>query len=174
MRSISKNIFFIILNLALLGGLIFTMFFLNDKQAEFSKTVMEIEAHLGGDAWTKNANTLARDYARDVMILEEVFIERKDIVSLIELIEQAGERLGLDVAISSLSDEIDQDATQPQSVKMVINTEGGWQGSLTFIKFLGALPYKIDLKSAGLSVSEQGVWTSDTALKVVIFPDQNG
>lgn len=123
----------------------------------------------GNDSWTREVGRIQDELQGDLATLDEAAITQPELISLIESLEKTGREMGLKVLFSSLVSE-GVSSTTPQTVKMVVDTEGSWSASLAFVNLLEHLPVKSSIENSTLNLSGTA-WRSGTTLRVTVFPE---
>lgn len=170
MKSSLRIIMLSLVSAALLGVLFYSVYSILKAEAETRQLLLRAEALSGNDSWTKSVKSLHTGSNAEIEVISEAAITRTELISLIESLESAARGLGLKVSVSSIKSEAGQSSTTPETVKMVVDTEGSWPGNFTFIKLLQSLPVKSEIESSSLSHTGK-VWRSGTTLKVIVFPE---
>lgn len=162
--------FLSLLLLLLSAALIVSLWSLRGIGLEAARLNAEADALSGNDSWTMGVRQIQSESAGDLKTLEEAKLSRTELVSLIETLEQAGKSMGLKVSFSSITAEGELSSSTPQTLKIVVDTEGTWRGSLAFVRLLQSLPTKASIETLTLSLSNQ-TWRSGTTLRVTVFPE---
>ena len=74
---------------------------------------------------------------------EKITLTSDKTLSLIENIEAVGRSLRLDTEIVSVDKVEGEQASDPAVIRIVIETEGSWAPTLSFIHAIESLPYRV-------------------------------
>lgn len=152
--------------LAVLGYLSFSILKMREETKDL---LMEVSTKMSYDKRAMSVSNVQSELSYDLTVIDEAAITRAELVSLIESLEETGEKLGLSVSVASLTAE-DVESSLPEVVKMVVDAEGSWAANFKFLRVLESLPHKSDIESANLSWVRSNTWRSGTTLRVIVFP----
>jgi len=79
-----------------------------------------------------------------------VFVNDK-LVPLIEDIERAGRKLNLDTRILSVERKSSSDSSKPDAIQMVVEAEGSWASTFSFLQAIESLPHRVMIDELNLS-----------------------
>ena len=105
---------------------------------------------------------------QDIEAFDNLALAGDKIVPLIESIEGAGRALGLDTSILSVGKIEDKKSADPPIVRIVMETQGAWAPTLSFLRAIESLPYRVMIDESSLSKEEVG-WRSRVILSLYSF-----
>lgn len=108
------------------------------------------------------------DAEQDLEAFDDLVLSGDKLVSLIESIEGAGRALGLDTNILSVGKIEDKKSVEPDVVRIVMETQGPWASTLSFLRAIESLPHRVMIEESSLSKEEVG-WRSRIVLSLYSF-----
>ncbi|MBX4189602.1 hypothetical protein KW785_03365 [Candidatus Parcubacteria bacterium] len=110
----------------------------------------------------QSIKTTREKAAGNLSALDEVTITQSELVPFIELVEDIGKKLGLELTITSVDSESVKPSASasstgfqaPQPIHISIDTKGNWAGSFGFIHALENLPQRVRVDSAEMDVAQ--------------------
>jgi len=116
----------------------------------------------------QSIRVLQNDKRAELEKLDNFTLTEDDIVPFIESIEETGRNLGLETNIASLGKIEDKKAAVPTMMKMVVEIDGSWESTFTFLKVLENMPYRLIIDESTLDKSES-TWKSRIVLSAHLF-----
>ncbi len=104
----------------------------------------------------RSIRAVQNDAKGDIEAFNNFVFSDDKLVLLIENIEEAGQTLGLDTKIVSVSKIEDKKAVVPDIVRIVMETQGSWAPTLSFFRAIESLPYRVMIDESSLSRVEVG------------------
>ena len=121
------------------------------------------------------ASTLARSIrmmqdsaAEDLAAFDNLTLSDDKLVPLIEGIERMGRALGLDASIISVGKIEDKKSVEPDVIRIVMETQGSWTPTLSFLRAIESLPHRVTIEESSLSKAEVN-WRSKIVLSLYLF-----
>ena len=111
---------------------------------------------------------LRRDAVEDLEAFEKLILSEDGIVSLIEMIEEAGQVLNLDMEVVSVNKVDKEDADNPKLVEVVVEGRGSWAETYTFLAAIESLPQRVNFEESNLS-KVGGAWNLRVILSINYF-----
>ncbi|OHA91006.1 MAG: hypothetical protein A2832_00255 [Candidatus Zambryskibacteria bacterium RIFCSPHIGHO2_01_FULL_44_22b] len=106
--------------------------------------------------------------AEDLEAFERLILSEEGIVSLIEMIEEAGQALNLDTEVVSVNKVDKEDADNPKLVEVVVEGRGAWAEAYALLASLESLPQRLNLEESNLSKVD-GAWDLRVVLSLNYF-----
>jgi hypothetical protein len=99
----------------------------------------------------------------DIAELEGITLTQAKLVSFIETIESLGRGMNLETDTISVS-------ADKTSIRLTIETEGGWASSIRFVQALENLPYRVNIEESVLAAGAGSkTWRSRSMLNLPSF-----
>lgn len=113
----------------------------------------------------QSVRALQSNAGADIAAFERLALTNETLVPMIETIENVGRSLGLETKIISV-DKVakGKDASALGGFRVAVESDGGWSGSLAFLKALESLPYRVNFEETSYLKGASG-WHS----RIVIF-----
>ncbi|PIP55798.1 MAG: hypothetical protein COX06_01335 [Candidatus Zambryskibacteria bacterium CG22_combo_CG10-13_8_21_14_all_42_17] len=170
---ITNNSKFSLTVLILIAAALFTVLILgayniyskNEKSKELLNSVNQTAETRTLDRSIKSVQNNA---AKDLITLNNFIFSDDKLVSLIESIEGAGQAFGIDASIVSVGKIENKDNIGSSMVRIIIDTQGHWSGTLAFVRAIENLPYRVMIDESSLFRNEDG-WRSRIVLSLHIF-----
>ena len=99
---------------------------------------------------------IQKNAAEDIAAFDSLTLSGDNLVPLIEDIEGAGQTLGLDTKIVSVGKIEDKKSVEPDIIRIVMETQGSWAPTLSFLRAIESLPHRVMIDESILSRDEIG------------------
>lgn len=99
----------------------------------------------------QSIRTAQNDAAEDIAAFDRLALSSDKLVPLIESIEKAGRRLDLDTRIVSVGKMEDKKSVEPDIIRVVMETQGSWPRTLSFLHAIESLPHRVMMEETSLS-----------------------
>ncbi len=154
-KNSTKNalILFLILAILLVGILVYGVLFINNKNDKTIELLTIAESSSNNSLLIQSLKLAETDSKSDLALLEQIALNRNDLISFIETLEETGRQMGISVKITSVSVE-ENIALGLDKINFKIETSGNWKGTMMFNKTLENLPNKTIIDSSALSAAE--------------------
>ncbi|MDQ3089823.1 MAG: hypothetical protein M3Q24_01560 [bacterium] len=154
-KNSTKNtlILFLILTILLVGILVFGVLFINKKNDRTKELLTTVESSSNNSLLIQSLRLAEMDPQSDLALLEQIALNRSDLISFIETLEETGRQIGINVKIASVSVE-ENVSSGLDKINFKIETSGNWKGTMMFNKTLENLPNKTIIDSSTLSAGE--------------------
>ncbi len=172
MTSTTRIIIIGLITLLFALGLGYELHLVSRIQKEVASANESADSYIGGDSRAKNIALLQESSKEELALIEEIILTRADLVALLEKLENTGRDLGLNVSISSITnDSKTSSSANPETVRISIESRGAWGPSLSYIKLVENLPHKFSIDRVDLGTDGEG-WRTIISLKVVTYPEK--
>jgi Tfp pilus assembly protein PilO len=172
MTSLTRIIIIGLITLATMGGLGYEVYLISSIQNEVTSTNESTDLQVGSDSRAKNIALLQESARAEVKMIEEVLLTRSDLVSLVEKLEKTGRDLGLNVSISSITnDSKTSSSVNPETVRISIEARGSWAPSLSYVRLIENLPHKFSVEKVDIGTDGEG-WRTLISLKLITYPER--
>src|SRR3989344_388122 len=111
---------------------------------------------------------LRRDAANNIEAFEKLILSEEGIVSLIEMIEEAGQVLNIDTEVVSVNKVDQENVNNPKLVEVVVEGRGSWAEAYAFLAAIESLPQRVNFEESSLS-KEGGAWDLRAVLSLNYF-----
>ena len=136
----------------LLAALVFGLYDIKTKNIEISRVINEVDQAAETEGLIQSIKEIQNSASEDLEIFETIVFTSDKLVPLIEAIEEAGNKLGLETKIASVSEIEDKKSDEPKLIRMVIETSGGsWAATLSFLRAVENLPHRVMVEETNLS-----------------------
>ena len=163
-----KLTFLSLVALVLLGLGMWAFFIIQSENRETSRLLNEVSQAVENESKIKSIEQVRNTASADIEMFESFILTDDRIVSAIEKIESAGRALGLETEIVSVDNVSNEVEENPQKIHLVVEAEGSWSESFSFLKAVENLPYKISLEDVSL-VKTSTAWQSKITLSLYSF-----
>lgn len=143
--------------LGLLAAVVFTVYEIRTKNKETSRLLNESNEVFERKELAQSVREIKTSAAEDVVAFENLILVDEKLVSLIESIEAEGKALGLDTKIVSVAKIESKKPEEPVLIKMIIQAEGDWTPTLSLLRAIESLPYKVMMEESNL-LKVEDVW----------------
>ena len=128
---------------------------LADEAAQIEVTAQSIRA-------TQN------DAGLDLETFDSLILSSDRLVTLIEDVEDVGRRLDLGIETLSVVEVNDSGSKGSRTVRIVMETDGSWSSTLSFIRAVENLPHRVLIDETSLTKKEDG-WNLRMAFSLYLF-----
>lgn len=136
----------------LLATLVFGLYDMRTKNAGISRVINEADQAAETERLIQSIKELQASNSEDLEAFETIVFTSDKLVPLIESIEEAGDKLGLETKIASVSEIEDKKSAEPRLIRIVIEaSEGSWGSTLSFLRAVENLPHRIMVEESNLS-----------------------
>ena len=161
------------------GVLIFAIYSISAKNKGISELLAQVDRAAETEILVQSIRNLQNDTGEDVGAFNELLLSSDKLIGLIENIEGAGRALGIETKIVSVGEADDDSApsaTAPdekneikqETVQIIIEAEGSWSETLSFLRAMESLPYRIMIEESSMSKGEIS-WNSRIILSLEVF-----
>jgi len=160
-----------LLSLVLLGLFIFGVFYIRRESQATAALLSTVSKGEGRDTVAQSIRTIQNSSMNEVEALQALVLTDEKLVGFIELIEDLGQGMGLEITITSVSvDKADEtkNSTKPTKVHVMIETDGSWSASNGFIYALENLPSHDTIDSVTLSKGTEK-WHTSSSITLYSF-----
>lgn len=170
-RSFFHFIIAIVLTLMCVGAYVAWFFMFENARDRAEQLLAEVARIEREDAAIASTKGIAASLDADEALLQTYFVSQDDIVSFLEILEQAGEELGSIVDVASVSPGSGVDAGR---VILALQVEGSFEAVM---RTLGAFEYgPHDMRVRSLALDGGGedegvVWSAATTFSVGLLPE---
>ncbi len=149
---------FIFLNVFAWGGAFFLIFRINAQTAGVGFVVSEAQKDLAKDADLRAIKKSLEENDEKMRTLDSFFVPSDGVVDFIETLESIGERSGVELAIGTLSTEVNTKNPNDfkELLRLRLEATGSWGEVYGFLYRLESLPYHIVLENTALTLSASG------------------
>ena len=105
---------------------------------------------------SQSVRMIQKNAAEDIAAFDSLTLSGDNLVPLIEDIEGAGQTLGLDTKIVSVGKIEDKKSVEPDIIRIVMETQGSWAPTLSFLRAIESLPHRVMIDESILSRDEIG------------------
>lgn len=148
----------------LLALIVFGVYDIKTKNEKTSLLLNEtnLATEVGGRA--QYIRTIQNNFSEDLTAFEEIVFVNDKLVPLIESIEGKGRSLGLDTETVSVERRENEESSELDLIRIVIEAEGSWSGTTSFLGAIESLPYRISIDESTL-VKLENNWR----LRMILF-----
>lgn len=147
----------------LMAFLLLDIYNIRAKNKETSRLLNQADEAAEVGVLVQSIRLIQNNAREDLEAFEELALSDSKIVPLIESIEKAGQSLGVKTEIASV-----EKTDEPQQLNLIIETEGSWAGTLSFLKAIESLPHRVMVKSVNVS-KDESLWSATIALSLYLF-----
>ena len=105
---------------------------------------------------SQSVRMIQKNATEDIAAFDSLTLSGDNLVPLIEDIEGAGQTLGLDTKIVSVGKIEDKKSVEPDIIRIVMETQGSWAPTLSFLRAIESLPHRVMIDESILSRDEIG------------------
>lgn len=172
MTSTTRIIIIGFITLVFATTLGYEVYLVSSTEREVTSANESADLEIGGDSRAKNIALLQESSKSELALIEEIILTRADLVALVEKLEKTGRDLGLNVSISSITnDSKTSSSANPETVRISIESRGSWTSSLSYVKLIENLPHKFSIDRVDLGTDGEG-WRTLISLKVITYPEK--
>ncbi len=169
MNSTGRLIFISLLTLALALGLGYEIHMLSQIKVDIASAELQAENKIGSDSRARDIAATEQNYKDDIASVNSAALTTDDIAGLADTIEKGGRGLGLNVTISSITDDSSKSSSASSTnVSMTINSDGPWTPSISFVKLLENIPHKVSLDSISLRTAGDSGWNIVATIRFMV------
>ncbi len=154
MKFSTKKILILVsvLVLIFLSGYAFLFFGIKWKNEKSFVLSQEIDEYVIRESTLKSNDKTAQDLASQINLLGPYFVKEADVVSFIEIIEDAGKKNDAVVTIGTIGVVVGGDeSVKQQTLSLRFDAKGSWSNLRNLISYLENLPYKITFEKVSLN-----------------------
>lgn len=166
----SKPLLFILslVSLTLLAVLVMGTYSIQLKNKEASELLNLADSDAETRILAQSILTVQSSAAEDLAAFDGFVLSDNNLVPLIESIEGVGRVLGLDTNIISVGKTEDKKSAELGMIRMVMETQGSWAQTLSFLRAIESLPNRVVIDELGFSKAEVG-WRLRIVLSLYSF-----
>lgn len=159
---------FIVL-LVLLAVLVFGTYDIRTKNTEISRIINEVDRAAETKRLIQSIKEIQSNVSADLETFDNTVFTSDKLVPLIESIEDAGFKLGLETKIASVSEIEDKKSAKQKFIRMVIETKNGsWNSTLSFVKAVESLPHRVMVEETNV-FKELDSWRLRMTISIHVF-----
>jgi len=138
------------------------------KNKETFKLLNEADSVAETENLAQSIRVMQASAAEDITAFDNLVLVGDKLVPLIESIEEVGRELGLDTNIVSVAKIEDKKSVEPDIIRIVMETQGSWAPTLSFLRAIESLPHRVMIDESSLSKVEIG-WRMRITLSLHSF-----
>ncbi len=170
---IFRNSKFILLSYSLIlliviGIVIFALYNIKNKNQEASQLQSDADETALARQISRSIRLAQNNSSQDLADFDKLLLTSGKLVSLIDNIEKSGRALGLETNIVSVGKAEEKDSGQSNIVSIAIETKGAWAPTLSFLRAIESLPYRVMISRSDLSKVDNE-WHLKIALSLHLF-----
>lgn len=154
MKNLATKTFLVLLglsSLALIGTIVYGVYFINNKSIETARTVSLVEEGGKNSILVQSINSANNNSDNELAQLEELALSQEKLVSFIETLEGLAESMNIDIKIVSVNIEAGKGVDNPDKIHFNIETNGSWSTSMQFLKAIEHLPFRTMISNTTLA-----------------------
>ena len=124
------------------------------KNKETFKLLNKADSVAETENLAQSIRVIQASAAEDIAAFDNLVLVDDKLVPLIESIEEVGRELGLDTNIVSVAKIEDKKSVEPDIIRIVVETQGSWAPTLSFLRAIENLPYRVMIDESSLSKGE--------------------
>ncbi len=171
MTTNNSKFFLIVLSLIsliLFAVLSFGIYSIQAKNRETSQLLNAVDSATEESMLVRSIKAIQNNADKDLAAFDKLVFSGDKLVPLIEKIEETGRVLGLDTNILSVGKIEDKKAIEPNIVRITMETQGSWAPTLSFLRAMENLPYRVMIDESSF-VREETVWRLKITLALHSF-----
>lgn len=172
MTTQSSKSFLVLLSLVLIflvAALVFGLYDIKTKNKEVSRIINDVDESAKTEELVQSIKEIQTAAAEDLETFESLVFTDGDLVPFIENIEEVGEKLSLETKIVSVNEIASKKPDEPNLIRLTIETvEGSWPATLSFLRAIESLPYRVMIDESTLSKDTNG-WRLRMTISVHAF-----
>ncbi len=157
-----------LISIILLAVLILGTYNIQLKNKEASELLNLADEAAEAKILSQSIRMMQSNSAEDIAAFGSLTLSGDNLVPLIESIEGAGQTLGLDTKIVSVGKIEDKKSVEPDIIRIVMETQGPWASTLSFLRAIESLPHRVMIDESSLSRDEVG-WRLKIVLSLYSF-----
>jgi len=165
--KLSLLVFSLIL-IMLLATTSFAIYDIKEKNKEISALSNEADRVTEARSLVQSIKVAQKSAATELEDFNNLVLSRDKLVFLIEDIEKMGRALGLDTNIVSVGKLEDTKSKKSDVIRIVIETQGSWAPTLSFLRAIESLPHRVMIEETSLSKVETN-WNLKITLTLYLF-----
>lgn len=138
------------------------------KNKETSQLLNVVDNATEESILTRSIRAIRNNADKDLVAFDKFVFSGDKLVPLIEKIEEAGRALGLDTNILSVGKIEDKKSLEPNIVRITMETQGPWAPTLSFLRAMESLPYRVMIDESSFT-REETVWRLKITLALYSF-----
>ena len=167
----NSKLFLVILLLTsvlLVAILIFEIYNIQFQNRETSELINLADQDTKIGVLAQSIRIQQNNVVEDIRVFDGLLLSNDKLVSLIETIEEAGRTFDLDTDIVSVEKIEDKKATEPDIIRITIETRGAWAPTFSFARAIESLPHRVMINGLDLSKDEDD-WRLKIILSLYLF-----
>ncbi|MEX2013479.1 MAG: hypothetical protein WD897_01000 [Parcubacteria group bacterium] len=170
---IFKNSKLLLITLSFISVILLTILILGAyniqlKNKEASELLNLADESAEARTLAQSIRTTQENAVEDLTAFDSLVLSGDRLVPLIDNIERAGRTFGLDTNIVSVAKIEDKESIEPDMIQVVMETQGSWAPTLSFLRAIESLPHRVMIEESSLSRVEVG-WRSRIVLSLYSF-----
>lgn len=157
-----------LLLLIIIATIIFAVYDIRAKNKETSILLNEADHVSEVRNLFQSIRTAQNNAKEDLADFNNLLLSSDYLISLIEDIERAGRTLGLETSIISVGKVEAKESPQSDMINIVMETQGSWAPTLSFLRTIESLPYRVMISESGLSKVDSS-WRLRVILSLYLF-----
>ncbi|MDO8728919.1 MAG: hypothetical protein Q7K26_03415 [bacterium] len=127
---------------------------LKNKETSERRSLADNDAKI--ESLNQSIRMVQTNATEDLAVLDGLTLSSDNLTPLIENIEGAGQIFGLDSNIVSVEKIEDKKSSEPDIVRIVVETRGPWAQTLSFLHAIESLPHRVMIDESSLVTDEVG------------------
>lgn len=152
--------------------LVYGVYDIRKKNQKTSELLQQADKIAHEDVEFQSIRSVLGGIKEDIEEFNKFTLTEPGVVPMVEKIESAGRKLGLETNTTSISvakpDGAASSTEGVKKIKIVVETKGTESATLTFLRSLESLPYRIMIDESSI-IQEEGGWRSRTSFAVYTF-----
>jgi hypothetical protein len=171
----AKNTKYLLLSLSLialvlLGALVYGTYRINGYVIKTEEMLRLADESVQADILAHALRVLQNESSQELTALEDFTLSESELVLFVENVEATGRELALETEIASIIKTEDKKGIEPTIIKLTVETTGSWSNSVTFLRAIENMPYRLIIDEASLDKEEQH-WRTRVVMSVHLFKE---
>jgi len=156
-----------LISIILIAVLVLGVYSIRAKNEKTSELLHLVDQASEIKILSQSIRTVQTAATEEIKVYNDLILSNNKLIPLIEEIEESGRALGLDINILSVGEE-EAGIAGLRTVRLVIETQGSWPSSLSFVRVVESLPHRVLINEVVLSKEGEG-WRSKIGLALYLF-----
>lgn len=135
----------------LIAGAVFIVYNIKFTNTGTTRLLNEAKSVAEARNLSQSILLVQKEAAEDLADFNKIVLTGDKLVFLIEDVEKTGRALGLETNIISVGNAEENNAAEPEIIRMVIETQGAWAPTLAFLRAMENLPHRVMIDESSLS-----------------------
>ena len=151
--------------LALVALLVLSIYYIRVENKKTAELLHAIDTSEAQGLLLQSVRALKSSAGREIEAFEKLVLSADNIVPVIETLEQSGRGLGLDTAITSVTEE---KLGEMAVMRLSIQSEGEWVEHFSFLRAVESLPYRVIFEEVSF-IRSGTTWESRFSILLPLF-----